>query len=88
MVDPQLQAVKANILVYQRQGIAGEGGPTLHPKVGSLSSVTARVVDCAYSTNKLVYAATGKALLPETPPEHDRIAVTRVLADGTVKAIT
>jgi hypothetical protein len=85
MIDPQLQGVKANLLADQRQGIIGRGTFTLHPKVVALSATTATVVDCAYSTAVLVYAATGKPVPPVTPPENDGVRSALVLTGGTWK---
>ena len=85
MVDPQLQGVKANLLADQRQGMVGRGTFTLHPKIVSISSTTATVVDCAYSTAALVYVSTGKPVPPVTPPENDGVRATLVLAGGTWK---
>ena len=85
MVDPQLQGVKANLLADQRQGIVGRGTFTLHPKIVALSATEATVVDCAYSTAVLVYAATGKPVPPVTPPENDGVRSTLVLTGGTWK---
>ena len=65
--------------------IVGHGSVTLHPKVASLSATTASVVDCAYSTSELIYAKSGKAVPPVTPPENDRIQATLELTDGTWK---
>ena len=85
MVDPQLQGVKANLLADQRQGIVGRGTFTLHPKIVALSATEATVVDCAYSTAVLVYAATGKPVPPVTPPENDGVRSALVLTGGTWK---
>lgn len=85
MIDPQLQSVKANLLVDQRQGIVGRGSVTLHPKVVALSGSTATVIDCAYSTTELVYKATGKPVPPVTPPENDGIRATLDLTGGSWK---
>lgn len=85
MVDPQLQGVKANLLADQRQGMVGRGTFTLHPKIVSISATTATVVDCAFSTEALVFVSTGKPVPPVTPPENDGVRATLVLAGGTWK---
>ena len=85
MVEPQLQAVKANLLADQVRGMVGRGTTTLHPKVVSISATTATVVDCTYSTAELVYARTGKPVPPITPPENDGVRSTLVLVSGTWK---
>ena len=85
MVDPQLQSVKANLLADERDGIVGRGPTTLHPKIAALSSTSATVVDCVYSTIELVYKATGKPVPPVTPPENDGVTATLVLSGGQWK---
>ena len=85
MVDPQLQGVKANLLADRRQGIVGRGTFTLHPKVESITTSTATVVDCLYSTAVLVYANTGKPVPPITPPENDGVRAMLVVSGGTWK---
>ncbi len=85
MVDPLLQRVKANLYAYQRQGIVGRGPVDLYPKVVTVSSSTATVVDCTFSSSELVYQSTGKPVPPVTPPEHDGVRATLVLTAGTWK---
>jgi hypothetical protein len=85
MVDPQLQGVKANLVADQRQGIVGRGTFTLHPKITALSTASASIVDCAYSTAELVYESTGKPVPPVTPPENDGVSSTLTLTAGTWK---
>jgi hypothetical protein len=85
MVDPQLQGVKANLLADHRQGIVARGTFTLHPKITALSATTATIVDCAYSTAELVFAATGKPVPPVTPPENDGVQATLVMSGSTWK---
>ncbi len=85
MVDPQLQSVKANLLADQRQGMVGQGTFTLHPKLTAISTTSATVVDCAYSTAELVYKVTGKPVPPATPPENDGVTSTLVLTGGAWK---
>ena len=80
MVAPQLTGVRANLVADQQQGMVGRGTFTLHPKITSLLATTATVVDCAYSTSVLVYAKTGKAVPPITPPENDGVQSQLVLA--------
>ena len=85
MVDPLLQRVKANLYAYQRQGIVGRGPVDLYPKVVTVSSSTATVVDCTFSSSELVYKSTGQPVPPVTPPEHDGVRATLVLTAGTWK---
>ena len=82
MVNPQLQHVRANLLGDSNSGVVGRGTFTLHPKVVSLTSTTATVIDCAYSTSVLVYSQTGKPVPPVTPPENDGIRATLILSGG------
>ena len=85
MVDPELVSVRANLVGDQQKGIVGRGAVTLHPKLVSLSSTTAAVVDCIYSTSELVYQATGRPVPPVTPPENDGVNATLVLTGGSWK---
>ena len=85
MVDPQLQGVKANLLADQRQGIVGRGPTTVHPKVVSLSTARATIVDCVHSATELVYASSGTPVPPVTPPENDGVSATMVLSNGVWK---
>lgn len=85
MVDPLLQRVKANLYAYQRQGIVGRGPVDLYPKVVTVTSSTASVVDCTFSSSELVYKSTGQPVPPVTPPEHDGVRATLVLTAGTWK---
>ena len=85
MVAPELVSIRANLVGDQQKGIVGRGGATLHPKLVSLSSTRASVVDCVYSTSELVYQATGKPVPPVTPPENDGVSATLVFTGGTWK---
>jgi len=85
MVDPLLQKVRANLLGDRNDGIIGRGNVELHPKITSLTSTTATVVDCTYSSSELVYATTGKPVPPVTPPENDGVRATLVLSGSTWK---
>ncbi len=85
MTGPQLEGVKANLLADQREAIVGRGTVTLHPRVASVSSTKATVVDCVYSAVELVYQATGKPVPPVSPPENDGVRATLVLSGGIWK---
>lgn len=85
MVNPLLQRVRANLLGYQHDGIVGRGAVELYPKVVSVSSVTATVLDCTFSSSELVYANSGKPVPPVTPPEHDGVRATLTLTAGIWK---
>lgn len=85
MVDPQLQEVRRNLAGDKVNGIVGRGTFTLHPRITSLTSTMATVVDCAYSTSELVYADSGKPVPPSTPPEYDGVKATLVLVGSTWK---
>ena len=82
MVDPLLQKVRAALLGYQAKGIAGRGSVQLHPKVTALTTTSATVVDCVYSSSELVYTKNGNPVPPVTPPEHDGVTSTLVIASG------
>jgi len=79
MVDPLLQQVRRNLAGDQVNGIVARGTFVLHPHLQTLTSTTATVVDCAYSTSILVYAKTGKPVPPITKPEYDGVESTLVL---------
>ena len=85
MVDPLLKKVRANLLGDRNDGIIGRGNVELHPKITSLTSTTATVVDCTYSSSELVYATTGKPVPPVTPPENDGVRSILVLSGSTWK---
>jgi len=85
MVDPLLQKVRANLLGDRNDGIVGRGNVELHPKITSLTSTTATVVDCTYSSSELVYATAGKPVPPVTPPENDGVRSILVRSGSTWK---
>jgi hypothetical protein len=85
MVNPQLQHVRASLLGDQNPGIVGRGTFALHPKITSITATTATVIDCTYSSSKLVYAKTGNPVPPVTSPEHDGVQATLVLSGSTWK---
>jgi hypothetical protein len=85
MVNPQLQHVRASLLGDQNAGIVGRGTFALHPKITSITATTATVIDCSYSSSKLVYAKTGEPVPPLTSPEHDGVQATLVLSGSTWK---
>jgi hypothetical protein len=76
MVNPQLQLVERNLLGEQHGGTVGKGNVALHPHVESITRTQAVVEDCLYSTQELVYAATGQPVPPATPPQHDGVRST------------
>ncbi len=86
MADPQLQLVQRNLLGEKHDGMIGKGDVVLHPHVASSSGSQAVVEDCLYSTQELVYAATGKPVPPITPPEYDGVRSTLIeVSAGTWK---
>jgi hypothetical protein len=85
MVDPLLQQVRRNLAGDQVNGIVARGTFVLHPHLQTLTSTTATVVDCAYSTSILVYAKTGKPVPPITKPEYDGVQSTLVLVGSAWK---
>ncbi len=88
MVNPLLQRVRRNLLSDHYAGIVSRGSFTLHPRAIAMTSTTATIVDCVYSTAKLVYAASGKPVPPVTPPEHDGVRSTLVLTGSAWKVAT
>jgi hypothetical protein len=88
MVNPLLDQVRRNLTSDHFSGIVATGTYTLHPKVMAITPTTATVVDCAYSTAKLVYQASGKPVPPITPPEHDGVRSTLVLTGSSWKVST
>jgi hypothetical protein len=85
MANPQLQQVRANLLGDKDHGVIGKGTVELHPKVESITSTMATVVDCVYSRSFLVYANSGKQVPPVTGPEHDGVNATLILVGSTWK---
>jgi hypothetical protein len=85
MVNPLLQKVRATLLGYENSGVVGRGGVDLHPRVTSLTSTKASVVDCAYSASILVYVKTGDRVPPVTQPENDGIRATLVRSGNNWK---
>jgi hypothetical protein len=85
MIAPMLQEVRRNLVGDQVNGIVGRGGGPLHPRVTQVTATSATVVDCSYSTSELVYAKTGDAVPPATPPEHDGVLTPLTLVGSTWK---
>ena len=85
MVAPMLQEVRRNLVSDQVNGIVGRGGVQLHPRVVQVTATSATVVDCSYSTSELIYAKSGSAVPPATPPEHDGVLTTLTLVGSTWK---
>jgi hypothetical protein len=85
MIDPVLQQVRRNLVGDKAHGAVARGTFTLHPHILAVTATAATVVDCAYSTSVLVYAATGKQVPPVTPPEYDGIKATLALVGSDWK---
>lgn len=68
MTGAQLQSVKRSLVADQINGIVGRGSVQLHPKLASINGNQAVVLDCAFDSSELVYAATGKPVPPVSPP--------------------
>lgn len=85
MTGSQLVSVRRTLVTDQVNGIVGRGSVQLYPKLVSVNGGQAIVHDCLFSSLELVYAATGKPVPPATPPEHDGVQATLVLASGTWK---
>jgi hypothetical protein len=81
MTGAQLDSVRRSLVADQTNGIVGRGSVQLHPKVASISGTQALVLDCAFDSSELVYAATGKPVPPVTPPQ--KVAIRSSLTEVT-----
>ena len=79
MTGAQLNSVERSLVADKTNGIVGRGNVQLHPKVSYVHGTQALVLDCAFDSSKLVYAATGKPVPPVTPPE--KVAVRSQLTE-------
>ena len=89
MVDPLLSATRQNLATQKAQGIVGRGDITPQPHVDAMTPTTAVVLDCAYSQNIQVYAATGQPVPGQpggTAPEYDGARTTMVFTPQGWKA--
>lgn len=69
MTGTEFDSVRRILSADQASGIVGRGTVQLHPKVSYIRGSDAVVLDCAFDSSELVYAATGKPVPPITPPE-------------------
>jgi hypothetical protein len=69
MTGAQLDSVRRSLVADQTNGIVGRGSVQLNPKVAWVRGSQALVLDCAFDSSELVYAATGKPVPPVTPPQ-------------------
>jgi hypothetical protein len=69
MTGAQLESVRRALASDQANGIVGRGTVQLHPRVAYVHGERAEVLDCAFDSSRLVYAATGKPVPPIVPPE-------------------
>ena len=74
MTGAQLSSVRRSLVADHANGIVGRGSVRLNPKVSYIRGTQALVVDCAFDSSELVYAATGKPVPPVTPPQKVAIA--------------
>lgn len=79
MTGTQLTSVERSLVADKTNGIVGRGTVQLHPKVSYVRGTQALVLDCAFDSSELVYAATGKPVPPVTPPE--KVAVRSQLTE-------
>ncbi len=79
MTGAQLASVRRILVADKTDGIVGRGTVALHPKVVYVHGKQALVLDCAFDSSELVYAATGKPVPPVTPPE--KVAVRSHLSE-------
>lgn len=85
MVNPILEQVKKSLVSNEVGGIIASGGVTLHPRVISVDTSTARIADCLYSTSELIYRTSHKPVPPVTKPEYDGVSATLVFVDSSWK---
>lgn len=69
MTGAQLHSVERSLVADKTNGIVGRGTVRLHPNASYIHGTRALVLDCAFDSSELVYAATGKPVPPVTPPE-------------------
>jgi len=79
MTGAQLDSVRRALVADKANGIVGRGTVQLHPKVSYVRGTHALVLDCAFDSSELVYAASGKPVPPVTPPE--KVAVRSQLTE-------
>jgi hypothetical protein len=81
MTGAQLDSVRRSLVADQTNGIVGSGSVQLNPKVAYIRGNQALVVDCAFDSSELVYAASGKPVPPVTPPQ--KVAIRSTLSQVT-----
>ena len=81
MTGAQLDSVRRSLVADQTNGIVGRGNVQLNPKVAWVRGTQALVLDCAFDSSELVYAATGKPVPPVTPPQ--KVAIRSNLTEVT-----
>ncbi|HVA06848.1 MAG TPA: hypothetical protein VNG12_08920 [Acidimicrobiales bacterium] len=69
MTGAQLDSVRRSLVADQTNGIVGRGNVQLNPKLAWVRGTQALVLDCAFDSSELIYAATGKPVPPVTPPQ-------------------
>ncbi|MGH9089939.1 MAG: hypothetical protein ACRDZR_00940 [Acidimicrobiales bacterium] len=70
MTGAQLASVREALVADKANGIVGKGDVHIHPRLSYVHGTKALVLDCAFDSSELVYAATGKPVPPVTPPQH------------------
>jgi hypothetical protein len=85
MAQPLLQKVEVALLDHKSKGIIGLGKVQLHPKLDTVTATSSTISDCIYTDSQLIYSATGKAVPPVTPAEHEQVEATLTFANGTWK---
>ncbi|MGH8996477.1 MAG: hypothetical protein ACRDYB_10680 [Acidimicrobiales bacterium] len=79
MTGVQLDSVHRILVTDKANGIVGRGTVQLHPKLSYVHGNESLVLDCAFDSSELVYAATDKPVPPVTPPE--KVAVRAQLTE-------
>jgi hypothetical protein len=85
MVNPLLHQVRGYLVTYNEEGIVARGPITLHPRIASLTSTKATVLDCSNSASFVIYKKTGKQVPPVSKPENDGVRATLILDGSTWK---
>lgn len=85
MVDPLLHEIEGYLIEDNQEGEVARGTIQLHPHVASLGATKAVVLDCSFSSDFLIYKASGKQVPPISKPENDGVRATLVLEGSTWK---
>ena len=85
MVNPLLHEIEGYLVEDNQEGEVARGTIQLHPHVASLSATKAVVLDCSFSSDFLIYKASGKQVPPVSKPENDGVRATLVYSGSAWK---